>query len=127
MKSNKGFTLIELLAVIVILAIIALIATPLILNVINDAKEGAAQSSAYSYISAVETEIAQKMLTDATYNVPTVYTDINARVKGEKPSAVDLSLSDGVITSGTITISGYTATIVDGKIDKMESATTTGD
>ena len=38
MKEN-GFTLIELLAVIVILAIIALIATPIVLNIIRDAKE----------------------------------------------------------------------------------------
>ena len=36
---KKGFTLIELLAVIVILAIIALIATPIVLNIINDTKE----------------------------------------------------------------------------------------
>ena len=35
---NKGFTLIELLAVIVILAIIALIATPIIINIIEDSK-----------------------------------------------------------------------------------------
>ena len=40
MKNNKGFTLIELLAVIVILAIIALIATPMILGVIDTAKQG---------------------------------------------------------------------------------------
>ena len=38
--NKKGFTLIELLAVIVILAIIALIATPLVLSLINNAKEG---------------------------------------------------------------------------------------
>ena len=36
---RKGFTLIELLAVIVILAIVALIATPLILNVIDDSRK----------------------------------------------------------------------------------------
>ena len=36
---KRGFTLIELLAVIVILAIIALIATPLVLNVIDDSKK----------------------------------------------------------------------------------------
>ena len=41
-KSTKGFTLIELLAVIVILAIIALIATPIVLNLINTARKGAA-------------------------------------------------------------------------------------
>ena len=49
MKKN-GFTLIELLAVIVILAVIALIATPTILGVIDNAKKGAAKSSALGYI-----------------------------------------------------------------------------
>ncbi len=38
---EKGFTLIELLAVIVILAVIALIATPMIMGVIDEAREGA--------------------------------------------------------------------------------------
>ena len=38
MKNTKGFTLIELLAVIIVLAIIALIATPIIFNVIENAK-----------------------------------------------------------------------------------------
>ena len=41
---KKGFTLIELLAVIIILAIIALIATPIILNVIDDARKSAGLS-----------------------------------------------------------------------------------
>ena len=48
--NKKGFTLVELLAVIVILAIIALIATPLILNVIDNAKKGAAEASANGYM-----------------------------------------------------------------------------
>lgn len=46
-EKNNGFTLIELLAVIVILAIIALIATPIVLNLIEKARKGAAQDSAY--------------------------------------------------------------------------------
>ena len=55
MKTNKkGFTLLELLAVIVILAIIALIATPIVLNMINNAKKSAAVDSAYGYIKAIE-------------------------------------------------------------------------
>ena len=37
---EKGFTLIELLAVIVVLAVIALIATPLVMNAIEDARKG---------------------------------------------------------------------------------------
>ena len=52
---NKGFTLIELLAVIVILAMIALIATPIILGIINDAREGAKKRTAELVVSTVET------------------------------------------------------------------------
>ena len=47
MKEKRGFTLIELLAVIVILAIIALIATPIVLSLIDRARHGAAEDSAY--------------------------------------------------------------------------------
>ena len=59
---KKGFTLIELLAVIVILAIIALIATPIVLNIINDTKESAILRSADLYIEGVETSIATSIL-----------------------------------------------------------------
>ena len=58
MKNKKGFTLIELLAVIVILAVIALIATPLIMNVINDAKKSAARDAGYNVIKAGEMKAA---------------------------------------------------------------------
>ena len=47
MKNKKGFTLIELLAVIIILAVIALIATPIVLNVIDNARKSANKDSAY--------------------------------------------------------------------------------
>ena len=53
MKKHNGFTLIELLAIIVILAIIAVITVPVILNVIDNAKKGAAKSSAYGYKDSV--------------------------------------------------------------------------
>ena len=43
---KKGFTLIELLAVIIILAVIALIATPVVLNVVENARVEAAKNSA---------------------------------------------------------------------------------
>ncbi len=51
---KKGFTLIELLAVIIILAIIALIATPIILNAIDDAKKSAGLSEANMIYSGIE-------------------------------------------------------------------------
>ena len=56
---KKGFTLIELLAVIVILAIIALIATPIILGIINDAKDDSNKRSVENYAHAVELAVAR--------------------------------------------------------------------
>ena len=58
MKKKNGFTLIELLAVIVILAIIALIAVPIIMNVINEAKKGAAKDPEREEKGAVRPGIA---------------------------------------------------------------------
>ena len=52
---KKGFTLIELLAVIVVLAIIALITTPIIINIISQAQEGANLRSVEGYAKALET------------------------------------------------------------------------
>ena len=121
MKANKkGFTLIELLAVIVILAIIALIATPIILNVINDAKENASKSSAYGYLESVEKYIALSGASISSYNAPIpadgttctiadgVSSDckdfidaVNATAKGEKPKSASLTISGGMVT-GTI-------------------------
>ena len=108
MKSNKGFTLIELLAVIVILAIIALIATPMVLNTIDDARRGAAQSSAYAYVSAVETRIAANMLSNTAYSIDAISVTNFAEVKGDKPQEVSLSVSNAVVTGGTIKVNGYT-------------------
>ena len=52
-KKHKGFTLIELLAVIIILAIVALIATPIILNVIDDARTSAGKSEANMILGGI--------------------------------------------------------------------------
>ena len=64
----KGFTLIELLAVIVILAIIALISVPIVLNLINDAKNESDKRSIDLYGKAIELAIARKSLIE---KVPT--------------------------------------------------------
>ena len=50
---SKGFTLIELLAVIIILAIVALIATPIILDVIDDSRISAGRSEAQIIYSGI--------------------------------------------------------------------------
>lgn len=56
MKRRKGFTLIELLAVIVILGVIMLIATPIVLNIIEDSKKKAFEASAGNIARAAEIE-----------------------------------------------------------------------
>ena len=58
MKKEKGFTLIELLAVIVILAILVVVAVPKILNVIENSKESAAESSIKLVKDAIKTQVA---------------------------------------------------------------------
>ena len=60
--NKKGFTLIELLAVIVVLAIIALIATPIVMNLINNAQEGANERSVEGYMKAYEAAYYAKWL-----------------------------------------------------------------
>lgn len=132
MKNNKkGFTLVELLAVIVILAIIALIATPIILNVIDDAKTNAAKNSAYGYIDALEKANAQDMLSSESINVLSgAYTisegrlydassnEVNVKFKGTKPTAAKLTYVEGKLSNGsTITVDGKEFTSdADGKL-----------
>ena len=110
MKLNKkGFTLIELLAVIVILAIIMLIATPIILNVVEDARQGAARSSAMGYVNAIEKEIMAKQVTgDAGDLMNTTIIDPSIiSIRGERPDEVTLYVSNGVVTGGALEFGKY--------------------
>ncbi len=123
MKSNKGFTLIELLAVIVILAIIALIATPMILGVIDTAKQGSAKSSAQYYVEAVEKTIMTTQLdgngsvADGTYTVGedgvTLTSGSNSfkvNVKGDKASKDStVTIANGQVTTATLTFTNIYA------------------
>ena len=71
---KKGFTLIELLAVIIILAIIALIATPIVLNVVDDAKDSAAKSETAMIVSGVNNycaTAAMKVAIELAFNQST--------------------------------------------------------
>ena len=119
---KKGFTLIELLAVIVILAIIALIATPIVLNIINDTKKSAILRSAEFYIDAVENEITlENMKTGGSFN-PNVCTitngivscdgkELTLKVDGEVPISGSITYEDGKVKDVNLTYKSGTVTL----------------
>ena len=122
MDKKKGFTLVELLTVIVILALIALIATPIILNVINDAKKQAAKDSAYGYMDAVEkyivsSELEDKSIQDGRYSVEELNKKIS--VKGSTPDNGNIEIKNSSVKSYDIGIDGYV--VRNGKVEKVST------
>ena len=116
---KKGFTLIELLAVIVILAVIALIATPIILNIIEDSRRQAIKSSAGLYIDGLVKQIAAKnMLTEfspvscniSNGNITCDGTSVEYNVNGKKPTSGTISFSNGIVSGYTLYFDDYAVT-----------------
>ena len=109
---KKGFTLIELLAVIVILAIIALIATPLILNVVEESKKKAKESSTHGYLEALEQYQITSQLEGKT-QIPDGTITINdlknysISVKGEQPVEGYVTISKGGVSDYKLQYDGY--------------------
>ena len=110
---KKGFTLIELLAVIVILAIIALIATPIILGIINDAKEDSNKRSVENYAHAVELAVARAATKQGGVIEPGIYTISNEgkTITSESGNLIEIDYKGEAITNGSINVSS------DGKIE----------
>lgn len=108
--NKKGFTLIELLAIIVILAIIAVITVPIILNIIENAREGARKNSVIGYGKAVELAYTQALydreLTGTTtvagsnLNIPVDGTTTALKVdyEGDKVTCTTTSITSGKLT-----------------------------
>ena len=122
-EKNKGFTLVELLAVIVILALIALIATPIILNVINDAKKQAAKDSAYGYMDAVEkyivsSELEDESIQDGIYSVEDL-NSMGVSVKGSTPDNGTIKIENSSVKSYDIGIDGYE--VNNGEVKKVST------
>ena len=125
---KKGFTLIELLAVIVILAIIALIATPVVLNIIEDTKGSATLRSTEFYIDAVEQAIIKEnMEKTGTFNPNSCEIKENGNLKcdnveleisvsGEKPNGGNIEFIDGNVSNLEISfLSGETVIMDENK------------
>ncbi len=87
MNNKKGFTLIELLAVIVILGVIALIATPIVINVIEKAKQESYKRSVEFAIDATEYYLLEHKLDEIPES------GINAK---------DVKVANNKFTSGKI-------------------------
>ncbi len=103
-KNTKGFTLIELLAVIVVLAVIALIATPIVLNLVKEAKEGAARESVTSYMKAVENSVLKEMVNGTNVAFCQEYTISGTTLKctGEPEKTLTVDVSGNTPTKGTV-------------------------
>ena len=127
--NKKGFTLIELLAVIVILAVIALIATPVVMNSINNAREGAAKNAGFGVVKAIEHHMALSILNNsnhtpagADYTIgtasaggtfPATIGGTAFSIQGTPPTRTTISLSNGAVAADSqMCINGYHLTLL---------------
>ena len=117
---NKGFTLIELLAIIVILAVISVITVPIILNIIDGSKKGAAINSSYGYKDAVNEYYLNNLDVDdklnGTYSV-LFLEELGINVNGNKPVDGWISINNGVVTDYSYIIGDYVVTSVSNNVD----------
>ena len=131
-KNKNAFTLIELLAIIVILAIIAVITVPIILNVIDNSKKGAAKDSAYGFKDAVNKYYVSELYNNQNLKLNGDYTitdkgelsdGTNKYVipfSGNIPTGGTLTYENNVLKNGCITIDEYKATIENGEVTTVE-------
>ncbi len=110
---KKGFTLIELLAVIIILAIVALIATPIILDVVEDARKSAAKSETSMILSGIQSYCATE---DMKVQMGTVQAS-SAKCSGKSSiTAADVAtmvnLGNAEVTNVTVSDGKYTFSVL---------------
>ncbi len=103
--NTKGFTLIELLAVIVILAIILLIAMPIVLDVINEAREGAFNATGHGLVKSAENDYYRRSLdTDATLETVTYSFDGGEQQEPVPDTVAELDFSGEAPEEGEIIV-----------------------
>ena len=135
---KKGFTLIELLAVIIILAIVALIATPIILDVVEDARKSAGLSEAnmiYSginnYCATEEIKVQMNSSYTAICKSGMLTTDVEKMVNLGNAEVLEIEYSDKLtwlkVKSNGHTYSLQDNAMVEGNLDKPEAKYAVGD
>ena len=80
-KKEKGFTLIELIGVLVIMSILALIVTPLVMNIIRNARIAADKRSVDAYGRSIELAIAGYLLDTGKF--PTEVSQLTIEYSGD--------------------------------------------
>ena len=98
MKNKKGFTLIELLAVIIILSVIALIATPIVLNVVDNARNAANKNSVYGLIDGAKLYYMESVLDSEKQEkfdgITNILSDIKNNLSGKAPESGSLYINE---------------------------------
>lgn len=138
-KRKKGFTLIELLAIIVILAIIAVITVPIILNIVDDSKKGAAQNSAYGYKDAINKYYMAKSLNNSDYDIADGQYSIDPQtgylvgtetlqiqISGQAPTGGTVQITQNEIASACLEFGEYAVTILNGNVGQATKGTCNG-
>ena len=132
---KKGFTLIELLAVIIILAIVALIATPIILDVVEDARKSAAKSETSMILSGIQSYCAtedmkvqmgsvQASAAKCSGKASITAADVATMVNLGNAKVTDVTVSDGKYTFSVLS-NGYKYTVTGSVIPESGTKTTT--
>ena len=125
MKKRDGFTLIELLAVIVVLAVIALIAVPIVLNLVNTAKKGAAEASSIAFLKAVDNYMLLTQMNPDLVKLENGKTYQISRIKYEEVAFIDLFIDKVYAEENEAEI--FLNEIIDMKGTKPTSGTVTID
>ncbi len=128
--NRNAFTLIELLAIIVILAIIAVITVPIILNIIENSRMGAAKDSAYGYKDSINKWYVSKLsenpnfnITDGEYKVGELGEKVEGKVPGDNSW---FRISKNEVTDACFQFDEYKVEIKEGKVGDAEKGECTG-
>jgi len=106
---RKGFTLLELLIVVVILGVLALIATPAMLNAVDQTKEGAVKANVSTAASTVTSQFALNTTDDTATIAQNVVDKLNTNNKNPLTGADNPYATTGT-APGTVVLTPGTQT-----------------